>query len=200
MRVNEIIRGRLGRKRVSVCGRLRAEADGKEAALIKEMSRLQRNSIYFFLAVSRQPLVKPEMQKKNKKKEKKNKNRKNKKKEKKNRKNKNKKKEKKKKNRKKKKKEKKAITFMGICGPFFPFPFSISLTVTGMEAEFAQKSLFSRHPEMTDWPAGHDWFFCRFNITQVWVLDYFGGVRTVSPEDYFQASPPRRSPGPPCGH
>ncbi|XP_056287222.1 protein CREG1 [Pseudoliparis swirei] len=61
------------------------------------------------------------------------------------------------------------------------------LEVTGMEAEFAQKSLFSRHPEMEDWPPEHHWFFCRFNITQVWVLDYFGGVRTVSPEDYFQA-------------
>ncbi|XP_068446818.1 protein CREG1 [Clinocottus analis] len=63
------------------------------------------------------------------------------------------------------------------------------LQVTGLEAEFAQKSLFSRHPEMEAWPPDHGWFFCKFNITQVWVLDYFGGVKLVSPEEYFQASP-----------
>ncbi|XP_075951022.1 protein CREG1 [Anarhichas minor] len=62
------------------------------------------------------------------------------------------------------------------------------LEVKGLEAEFAKKSLFSRHPEMMEWPSDHNWFFCKFNITQVWVLDYFGGVKTVSPEDYFLAS------------
>ncbi|XP_054479670.1 protein CREG1-like [Anoplopoma fimbria] len=62
------------------------------------------------------------------------------------------------------------------------------LEVNGTEAEFAKKSLFSRHPEMMDWPSDHDWFFAKFNITLVWVLDYFGGVKTVSPEEYFQAT------------
>ncbi|XP_037619141.1 protein CREG1, partial [Sebastes umbrosus] len=37
--------------------------------------------------------------------------------------------------------------------------------VNGTEADFAKKSLFSRHPEMIDWPSDHDWFFCKFNIT-----------------------------------
>lgn len=27
------------------------------------------------------------------------------------------------------------------------------------------------------------------SVFQVWVLDYFGGVKTVTPEEYFQASP-----------
>uniref|UniRef100_G3PS07 Cellular repressor of E1A-stimulated genes 1 n=1 Tax=Gasterosteus aculeatus TaxID=69293 RepID=G3PS07_GASAC len=63
------------------------------------------------------------------------------------------------------------------------------LEVNGTEAEFAKKSLFSRHPEMMEWPSDHDWFFCKLNISDyVWVLDYFGGVKTVSPEEYFQAS------------
>lgn len=53
----------------------------------------------------------------------------------------------------------------------------------------AKKSLFDRHPEMNDWPADHDWFFAKMNITQVWVLDYFGGVKTVTAEDYFKATP-----------
>lgn len=63
------------------------------------------------------------------------------------------------------------------------------LQVNGSEADFAKKALFSRHPEMMDWPKDHGWFFAKFNITQVWVLDYFGGVKTVSSDEYFQASP-----------
>ncbi|XP_053273033.1 protein CREG1 [Pleuronectes platessa] len=66
------------------------------------------------------------------------------------------------------------------------------LQVNGTEAEFAKKSLFSRHPEMIDWPTDHNWFFAKFNITQVWVLDYFGGVKSVTPEEYFQATPYRK--------
>ncbi|XP_058475683.1 protein CREG1 [Solea solea] len=63
------------------------------------------------------------------------------------------------------------------------------MQVNGTEAEFAKKSLFSRHPEMINWPTDHNWFFSKFNITQVWVLDYFGGVKIVTPGEYFQASP-----------
>lgn len=63
------------------------------------------------------------------------------------------------------------------------------LQVNGSEADFARKALFSRHPEMMDWPQDHGWFFAKFNITQVLVLDYFGGVKTVSPDEYFKASP-----------
>lgn len=61
--------------------------------------------------------------------------------------------------------------------------------VNGSESDFAKKALFSRHPEMMDWPQDHGWYFAKFNITLVWVLDYFGGVKTVSPEEYFKASP-----------
>ncbi|CAI5638781.1 unnamed protein product [Oreochromis niloticus] len=66
------------------------------------------------------------------------------------------------------------------------------LEVNGTEAEFAKKALFTRHPEMIDWPSDHNWFFAKFNITQVWVLDYFGGVKTVTPDEYFQATPYRK--------
>ncbi|KAK1802933.1 hypothetical protein P4O66_021463 [Electrophorus voltai] len=61
--------------------------------------------------------------------------------------------------------------------------------VNGTEADVAKKVLFSRHPEMSDWPVDHNWFFAKMNITQVWVLDYFGGVKMVSPEDYYKATP-----------
>lgn len=42
-----------------------------------------------------------------------------------------------------------------------------SWQVNNTEAEFAKKALFSRHPEMIDWPSDHNWFFAKFNITQV---------------------------------
>ncbi|MBN3303488.1 CREG1 protein, partial [Amia calva] len=57
------------------------------------------------------------------------------------------------------------------------------------EAPVAKQALFSRHPEMVDWPSDHGWFFAKFNITKVWVLDYFGGIKTVTPEEYFSAKP-----------
>ncbi|XP_020666226.3 protein CREG1 isoform X2 [Pogona vitticeps] len=59
----------------------------------------------------------------------------------------------------------------------------------GTEADFAKTALFSRHPEMATWPPDHNWFFAKLNITNVWVLDYFGGIKTVTPEEYFNAVP-----------
>lgn len=32
------------------------------------------------------------------------------------------------------------------------------------------------------------------SMLQVWVLDYFGGVKTVTPDDYFKAMPYRNQP------
>ena len=52
---------------------------------------------------------------------------------------------------------------------------------------FAKKALFSRHPVMPDWPKNHGWFFAKLNITNVIVLDFFGGAITVPLEDYFNA-------------
>ncbi|KAG8574632.1 hypothetical protein GDO81_009254 [Engystomops pustulosus] len=61
--------------------------------------------------------------------------------------------------------------------------------VNDTETDKAKLALFSRHPEMATWPRDHDWFFAKLNITNVWVLDYFGGIKTVTPEEYYQAKP-----------
>ncbi|XP_067298445.1 protein CREG1 isoform X2 [Pseudorasbora parva] len=66
------------------------------------------------------------------------------------------------------------------------------LQLNDSEASVARAALFDRHPEMIDWPTDHSWFFAKFNITQVWVLDYFGGVKTVQPGEYYSASPYRK--------
>ncbi|XP_072504840.1 protein CREG1 [Notamacropus eugenii] len=61
--------------------------------------------------------------------------------------------------------------------------------VNDTEMTFAKKSLFSRHPEMESWPSDHNWFFAKLAITNIWIIDYFGGAKTVTPEEYYKAKP-----------
>lgn len=61
--------------------------------------------------------------------------------------------------------------------------------VNDTEVTFAKKSLFSRHPEMESWPSDHNWFFAKLAITHIWIIDFFGGAKTVTPEEYFKAKP-----------
>lgn len=56
------------------------------------------------------------------------------------------------------------------------------------ERDIAKRSLFIRHPEMETWPSGHDWFFAKLNITNIWLLDYFGGPKIVTPEEYYNVT------------
>lgn len=55
------------------------------------------------------------------------------------------------------------------------------------EEAFARDALFKRHPEMSSWPDDHGWFFAKMNMSSILVLDYFGGVKTVTLKDYFNA-------------
>ncbi|XP_063812817.1 protein CREG1 isoform X2 [Pseudophryne corroboree] len=61
--------------------------------------------------------------------------------------------------------------------------------VDDKETDTAKLALFTRHPEMSSWPRDHDWFFAKLNITNIWVLDYFGGIKTVTPDEYYKARP-----------
>ncbi|ODM98822.1 Protein CREG1 [Orchesella cincta] len=53
------------------------------------------------------------------------------------------------------------------------------------EITFARNAMFSKHPEMPDWPKDHGWFFAKLDIRNIVVLDYFGGAKTVTIDDYF---------------
>ncbi|XP_078264776.1 protein CREG1 [Rhinoraja longicauda] len=63
------------------------------------------------------------------------------------------------------------------------------VTVNEKEVKIAKKALFERHPVMASWPSDHGWFFAKLNITNIWVLDYFGGIKTVTPEEYYSVKP-----------
>lgn len=55
------------------------------------------------------------------------------------------------------------------------------------EADLARSLLFPRHPAMASWPAGHGWFFARLEPKQIQLLDFYGGITTLTPEEYYQA-------------
>lgn len=45
--------------------------------------------------------------------------------------------------------------------------------------------MFSHHPAAANWIKHHEFFLCKLNISQVIVLDNYGGANFVTPEDYF---------------
>ncbi|RXN28028.1 CREG2 precursor [Labeo rohita] len=62
------------------------------------------------------------------------------------------------------------------------FPFA-SLTFSEAEGDFC------RHPVMKKWPPGHNWFFMKLVLQQVWLQDWVGGVSVIPLEEYFKAAP-----------
>ncbi|XP_078607711.1 protein CREG1-like [Branchiostoma floridae x Branchiostoma japonicum] len=65
------------------------------------------------------------------------------------------------------------------------------VTVPEDEMDFAKNSLFSRHPIMAEWynMPDHQFYIAKMDIDEVFVLDFFGGGHSVSPQDYFKANP-----------
>ncbi|KAF2357684.1 FMN-binding split barrel [Trinorchestia longiramus] len=65
----------------------------------------------------------------------------------------------------------------------------VKIASNSSEAGVAMEALFTRHPEMMDWPQDHGWFFARLDIQHIYLLDYFGGAQVVDPADYYAAQP-----------
>uniref|UniRef100_A0A2P2HY99 Protein CREG1-like n=1 Tax=Hirondellea gigas TaxID=1518452 RepID=A0A2P2HY99_9CRUS len=65
----------------------------------------------------------------------------------------------------------------------------VKLKRNSAEEDLAKNALFERHPEMLEWPTDHDWFFARLAIRHIYLLDFFGGAKVITPEDYYAASP-----------
>jgi len=53
------------------------------------------------------------------------------------------------------------------------------------EQQFAKEALFTRHPVMSEWPESHGWYFAKLNISNVILLDFFGGAIDVPVQEYF---------------
>jgi hypothetical protein len=61
----------------------------------------------------------------------------------------------------------------------------VKVQTNSTEEQFAREALFSRHPVMPDWPVGHEWFFAKLNISNIILLDFFGGAIDVPVQEYF---------------
>lgn len=53
------------------------------------------------------------------------------------------------------------------------------------ELKFATEALFALHPVMKDWPKSHDFHARKLVISDIWLIDMFGGATIISPKDYF---------------
>jgi hypothetical protein len=60
--------------------------------------------------------------------------------------------------------------------------------VDAHELELATTALFQRHPAMESWPAGHGFFVAKLVVSDIWLIDTYGGADQVSTSDYFGAS------------
>ena len=56
------------------------------------------------------------------------------------------------------------------------------------EFDFAQDAIFSRHPNMRDYPEGHEFYFAKMNVEHICLLAWFGGAKDVSVDDYFNVT------------
>lgn len=74
-------------------------------------------------------------------------------------------------------------------------PVCARLTLTGKlvevtdpaEKEWALDALFQRHASMKEWPSDHDWVVGKLNLTDIWLIDFFGGASIIDLDDYFGA-------------
>ncbi|KAF9623350.1 hypothetical protein IFM89_000839 [Coptis chinensis] len=84
---------------------------------------------------------------------------------------------------------------IGSCGKADPEnPTCSKLTLTGKlklvsrntkEAESAASALFSKHPEMKDWPKDHEFEIYRLDIEDIFLIDWFGGRKPITLAQYL---------------
>ncbi|XP_038718358.1 protein CREG2-like isoform X2 [Tripterygium wilfordii] len=87
---------------------------------------------------------------------------------------------------------------LGTCGKTDPMnPTCAKITLTGKllelkenseEAEFAQNALFTKHPEMKDWPKDHSFQFYKLEIEDIFLINWFGGRKPLTVDQYLHAS------------
>ncbi|XP_023641753.1 protein CREG1 isoform X2 [Capsella rubella] len=85
---------------------------------------------------------------------------------------------------------------IGTCKSDPMNPTCSKLTLTGKlllldegskEAEVAKKALFTKHPEMMDWPKDHDFRIFKLEITNIFLINWFGGAKPITVDEYLHA-------------
>lgn len=89
-----------------------------------------------------------------------------------------------------------ACTIGSIIGGDPEFPACARLVMSGnlvkvetntTEEASAKDALFAKHPSFAQYPPGHDFFVAKLELDGIWILDFIGGGKVVTPEDYFKA-------------
>uniref|UniRef100_A0A0D3GEP3 CREG-like beta-barrel domain-containing protein n=1 Tax=Oryza barthii TaxID=65489 RepID=A0A0D3GEP3_9ORYZ len=85
---------------------------------------------------------------------------------------------------------------LGTCGKIDPEnPTCAKLTLTGKlklidpqssEADLAKEALFTKHPEMEGWPKNHHFQIFKLEIKNIFLIDWFGGPKPISPTEYLE--------------
>ncbi|XVE83890.1 hypothetical protein DITRI_Ditri16bG0124600 [Diplodiscus trichospermus] len=85
---------------------------------------------------------------------------------------------------------------LGTCGNADPeSPVCAKITLTGKlvlldanskEAEFAQTALFTKHPEMKDWPKDHNFQIFKMEIEDIFMINWFGGPKPLTVDQYLK--------------
>jgi len=57
------------------------------------------------------------------------------------------------------------------------------------DLDLSRQALFSRHPAMASWPEGHGFACYELHVAEVHLLDYYGGMKVISSQEYYGASP-----------
>ncbi|KAL3675081.1 hypothetical protein R1sor_025029 [Riccia sorocarpa] len=61
----------------------------------------------------------------------------------------------------------------------------VELSKEGDEGRYALEALYSKHPEMKAWPKDHDWRIYKLQIDNIFLVDYFGGAKRITVEEYY---------------
>ncbi|GAB4854819.1 hypothetical protein Ancab_023403 [Ancistrocladus abbreviatus] len=85
---------------------------------------------------------------------------------------------------------------LGTCGNTDPEdPTCAKMTLTGKlklvqssskEAELGRSFLFSKHPEMRDWPKDHNFQVFQLKVEDIFLINWFGGRKPVTVDQYLQ--------------
>ncbi|CAN8273042.1 unnamed protein product [Cochlearia groenlandica] len=84
---------------------------------------------------------------------------------------------------------------IGTCKRDPMDPSCSKLTLTGKllqlkegseEEEVAKRALFTKHPGMMDWPKDHDFRFFKLEITDIFLINWYGGAKSITVDEYLR--------------
>eukprot|EP00746_Dinoflagellata_sp_MGD_P019683 gnl/MRDRNA2_/MRDRNA2_145766_c0_seq1.p1 gnl/MRDRNA2_/MRDRNA2_145766_c0~~gnl/MRDRNA2_/MRDRNA2_145766_c0_seq1.p1 ORF type:complete len:300 (+),score=37.77 gnl/MRDRNA2_/MRDRNA2_145766_c0_seq1:50-901(+) len=65
---------------------------------------------------------------------------------------------------------------------------------SGAAAKLGKAALFKRHPQMETWPTSHNFTVYELVISDIWMIDFYGGGASITPKMYYAATPKRNVP------